>query len=232
VANETAPTPVTQPWLIRLTHWVNAVVLVIMAGSGLQILVAFPAFGPRGEPYGWYPWNGSRPPEALTIGGWLAGARHWHFAFAWILVANGLAYLVYLATSREWKRRCFLPRRDGRDALHTLGRYVRFRKQTGTHGFYNGLQRLAYTSSIALGVIEVATGLAIYKPVQLWPLAAVFGGYDAARSIHFLAMLALAAFVIGHVIMVAIHPRTIPPIVTGRELTSRSPHGATDAGTI
>jgi thiosulfate reductase cytochrome b subunit len=211
---------------------VNAVVLVVMAGSGLQILAAFPTFGPRGDPYGWYPWDGSPPPPELTIGRWLAGARHWHFAFGWILVVNGLAYVLYLAMSGEWKRRCFLPRRDGRDALRTLGQYIRFRKATGTHGFYNGLQRLAYTSAIGLGVIEVATGLAIYKPVQLWPLAALFGGYDGARSIHFLAMLALAAFVIGHVIMVAIHPRTIPPIVTGRELTSLPPRGATDPNAI
>jgi Ni/Fe-hydrogenase b-type cytochrome subunit len=222
----------TQPWLVRLTHWVNAVVLVVMAGSGLQILAAFPAFGPRGDLYGWYPWNGSPPPPEVTIGKWLAGARHWHFAFGWILIVNGLAYVLYLATSGEWKRRCFLPRRDGRDALRTLGHYMRFRKATGTHGFYNGLQRLAYTLAIALGVIEVATGLAIYKPVQLWPLTVLFGGYDAARSIHFLAMIALVAFVIGHVIMVAIHPRTIPPIVTGRELTSLRPGGATDPNAI
>jgi Ni/Fe-hydrogenase b-type cytochrome subunit len=216
-----------QPWLIRLTHWVNAIALVVMAGSGLQILVAFPTFGPRGRPYSWYPWNGTSPPEALTVGKWLAGARHWHFAFAWILVANGLAYILYVAQSGEWRRRAFSPRRDGRDALTTLGQYLRLRKESGAHGLYNGLQRLAYTVAVVLGVIEVATGLAIYKPVQLGALTRMFGGYDVARSTHFLALIALSVFALAHVIMVALHPRTIPTIITGHELTTRPTHGVT-----
>ena len=90
-----------QPLLVRLTHWVNAVLLVIMAGSGLQILVAFPELGEKARPYGWYPFQGHPPPEALTLGGWLAGARHWHFAFGWLLVANALLYLAYVAASGD-----------------------------------------------------------------------------------------------------------------------------------
>ena len=82
-----------QPWLIRVTHWANLVLLAIMAGSGLRILVAYPFLGARGAEYGWYPLQGVNPPAPLTIGGWLAGARHWHFAFAWIFVANSVAYL-------------------------------------------------------------------------------------------------------------------------------------------
>jgi thiosulfate reductase cytochrome b subunit len=212
-----APHRLTQPWLIRLSHWVNVIVLPVMAGSGLQILVAFPAFGPRGALYDWYPWNGSVPPSSLRVGSWLAGGRHWHFAFAWILVANGLAYLTYLVVSGEWRQRLFLPRRDTRNAFATLSYYLRLRKQPATGGLYNGLQRFAYSAALVLAVIQVATGLAIYKPVQLWPLTRLFGGYDPARTIHFFALLGLVLFTAGHVVMVALHPRTFPPMVTGRE---------------
>jgi thiosulfate reductase cytochrome b subunit len=140
-------------------------------------------------------------------------------------VANGLAYLIYLFVTGEWRQRLFLPRRDARNAIATLGHYLRLRKQPATGGLYNGLQRFAYSAALVLGVIQVATGLAIYKPVQLWPLARLFGGYDPARTIHFLSLLALALFTAGHVIMVALHPRTFPPMVTGREIgTGNKPH--------
>src|SRR6478609_1047540 len=103
-----------QPWPVRLLHWANAALLVIMAGSGLQILAAFPNLGPRGAPYRWYPFADRTPPAWLRLGGWLAGARHWHFAFGWFFVLNGLAYVAYLFASGEWRRRLFLPRRDTR----------------------------------------------------------------------------------------------------------------------
>jgi thiosulfate reductase cytochrome b subunit len=222
-----APHRLTQPWLIRLSHWVNVIVLPVMAGSGLQILVAFPAFGPRGALYNWYPWNGSAPPSSLRVGSWLAGGRHWHFAFAWILVANGLAYLTYLVVSGEWRQRLFLPRRDSRNAVATLSHYLRLRKQPAAGGLYNGLQRFAYSGALVLAVIQVATGFAIYKPVQLWPLTRLFGGYDPARTIHFLSLLGLAFFTAGHVIMVVLHPRTFPPMVTGREIgTGNEPNAS------
>ena len=215
-----APPRVAQPWPIRLTHWINAVALVVMAGSGLQILVAFPRFGPRGFPYAWYPFAGSPPPRSLTVGSWLAGGRHWHFAFAWVLVANAFAYLAYLVKTGEWKRRAFLPRRDGRHAVETLAHYVGLRDAPPSLGLYNGLQRFAYASALVLGAVQVGTGFAIYKPVQLAWLTWLFGGYDSARSIHFLTLLALVAFTVGHVIMVAIHPVTIPTIVIGREVAT------------
>ncbi len=205
-----------QPFLIRLTHWVNAILLVVMAGSGLQILVAFPQLGEKGRPYGWYPLQGHPPPEALTVGGWLAGARHWHFAFAWLLVANALLYLVYFAASGEWRDRLFFPRRDARHAwltvLHDL--HVR-RGPLPPHGLYNGMQRLSYTGVLALGLLSVLSGLALYKPVQLGWLAWLMGGYDAARAVHLLALVALAAFAVIHVVQVLLHPRTLADMTLG-----------------
>ena len=204
-----------QPLPIRLTHWINLPLLLLMAGSGLQILAAFPAMGPKGAPYGWYPFQGSPPPRWMTAGSWLAGGRHLHFALAWFLLLNALVYLGYLVVSGEWRRRVFLFRRDARNALQTGLHYLRIRREPPEQGLYNGLQRLAYTSAILLGVIEVLSGLAIWKPVQLSPLARLFGGYDGARAVHLLGLLALALFTLGHVVLVLLHPRQLASIFTG-----------------
>lgn len=205
-----------QPWLIRVTHWANVLLLAVMAGSGLRILAAYPALGPRGEPFAWYPLQGVAPPEALTLGGWLAGARHWHFAFAWLFVANALVYAGYLLASGEWRRRLFLPRRDARSAWETLLHDLRLRKKPPqATGLYNGLQRLAYTGVLATAPLLVLSGLAMYEPVQLPRLTALLGGYDAARAIHLLVLAALALFTLVHVVQVLLHPRTLVRMTVG-----------------
>src|SRR5256885_15207482 len=80
--------PVIHPIWVRLTHWVNALALLVMIGSGWQIYNASPLFG-------------FTFPGSLTLGGWLAGALLWHLAAMWLLIANGLVYLVLgLATGR------------------------------------------------------------------------------------------------------------------------------------
>lgn len=204
-----------QPLLIRITHWVNVPVLVIMAMSGLEILLAYPFFGPRGAEYGWVPLAGWMPPEWMRAGGWLAGARHLHFAFAWALVINAALYLGYLAVSGEWRRRLFWPPRDTRPAVQQLLFYLRVRKQAPAKNLYNGLQRSAYTGALVLAVLEVLSGLAMWKPVQLHRLTWLMGGYDGARVIHFLALLGLIGFVITHVVMVILHWRQFPAMITG-----------------
>jgi thiosulfate reductase cytochrome b subunit len=185
-----------------------------MRASGLQILVAYPSLGPRGRLYRWYPLQGESPPGWLRFGDWLAGARHVHFALAWFLVGNALLYFWYLALSGEWRRRAFRPRRDTGNALAMIGHYLRLRPAP-EQGLYNGLQRLAYTSAFALGVIEVLSGLAIYKPLQLWWVAWLFGGYDGARAAHLLGLVALGGFTATHLILVALHPRAMLEMVTG-----------------
>lgn len=204
-----------QPWPIRVLHWANVPFLAIMAGSGLQILMAYPMMGPQGRAYAAYPFQGVPPPEWARIGQWLAGGRHWHFAFAWLFVLNGFAYVLYLALSGEWRRRLFLPRRDARNAVGTLAYYLRLRRQAPPQELYNGLQRLAYTSILGLGLIVVLSGLVLYKPVQLGWLTTLLGGYDVARFIHLGALALLALFTVGHVLMVALHPRSFGEMVTG-----------------
>src|ERR1700758_5506832 len=83
-------------WIVRITHWVNAFALTIMVTSGLRIFNAYPMFARRGETFCCYPFDGTRIPEWLTFGGWLAGARNWHFAMMWLLVLNGLVYLGFI----------------------------------------------------------------------------------------------------------------------------------------
>jgi len=207
----------SQPLAIRVSHWINIPLLLIMAGSGLQIFSAYPALGPRGAQYAWYPLQNVVPPRWATFGRWLAGARHWHFAVAWFLMLNGIIYLIFFFASGEWHRRLFLPRRDAASAIHMFAFYIRALRTPPPTDFYNGLQRLAYTSVILFAIIEVLSGLAIYKPLQLWWLATIFGGYDSARAIH-LGMLALiAVFVVMHLVLVILHPRTILDMVTGGE---------------
>ncbi|MBZ4417459.1 cytochrome b/b6 domain-containing protein [Myxococcus sp. RHST-1-4] len=204
-----------QPWPIRVAHWVNVPLLAIMAASGLQILAAYPMLGPQGRPYGWYPFQGTPPPEWSRLGDWLAGARHWHFAFGWFLTLNGVAYVLYLALSGEWRRRLFLPRRDTRNALATLAFYLRLRGHAPEQGLYNGLQRLAYTGTLVLGALSILSGLALYKPVQLRALASLLGGYDPARALHLIVLALFALFTVGHILMVLLHPRTLGEMVTG-----------------
>ncbi len=205
-----------QPWPIRVTHWVNLVLFAILAGSGLRIFVAYPHLGPRGAEYGFYPLQGVAPPAALTVGGWLAGARHWHFAFAWFFVANALVYAVYFLASGEWRRRVFLPRRDARNAWQTVLHDLRLRRTAPPQdGLYNGMQRLTYTGVLIAAPLLVASGLAMYKPVQLPRLTSLLGGYDFARAIHLLVLAALLLFTVVHVVQVLLHPRTVVDMTVG-----------------
>jgi thiosulfate reductase cytochrome b subunit len=204
-----------QPWIIRLAHWVNVPVLLVMAMSGLQILVAYPYMGPRGFVYEWWPLKGWIPPAWTRLGDWLAGARAWHFAFAWLLVANAVVYLVYLFSSGQWRQRLFWPPRDTGQALRQIAYYLRLRKEAPPAGFYNGLQRIAYTSILFLAAVEVLSGLAIWKPIQLSGLAWLFGGYDGARVVHLVGLGLLALLTAGHLVMVLLHPRALLEMITG-----------------
>lgn len=210
-------------WLVRLTHWVNVVALTAMVASGLRIFNAYPAFAPRGGTFCCYPFAGQPIPAWLTLGGWLAGARHWHFAIMWLLVANGLLYVGFIYLHGEW--RDLAPRRgDPRDAWEMVKFYLFARREHPRQGKHNALQKLAYLSLLVLAVIAVATGLAIWKPVQLGWLTRLMGGYVWARYWHFLAMLGLVTLGLIHVFMVvSVDPYSIPAMITGRYRADRSP---------
>jgi thiosulfate reductase cytochrome b subunit len=203
-----------QPLPIRVVHWCNAIFLFLMAGSGLQILVAYPSLGQRGAQYWWYPFQGTPPQTWLRIGGWLGGGRHWHFAIAWFFVFNGIFYVTYFFASGEWRRRMFRPSRDVTSALAQFLYYLRICRTPPPVDFYNGLQRLAYTSVIIFGIVMLLSGLAIYKPVQLHFLTLLFGGYDGARVVRLRGLLLLAMFLVTHLVLVSMHPRQIVNMIT------------------
>jgi len=203
-------------WIVRLTHWLSAILLVGLIASGLQIYGAFPHFGPRGEPYPLpNPWAGEGFPKWARLGGWLAGGLNWHFTLAWPFVITGLGYLAFLAVSGEWRSLLFR-RRDVRPALEMQLYYLRLRREHPSQGKHNALQKAAYTGIVVMGAISVLSGFAIYKPVQLWWLTTLFGGYELARYWHFVAVWIFVGFTLLHVLLVlTVDPASLRSMVTG-----------------
>jgi Ni/Fe-hydrogenase b-type cytochrome subunit len=209
--------------IVRITHWVNVLALTIMVASGLRIFNAYPSFARRGETFCCYPFAGKMIPASLTFGGWLAGARNWHFAMMWVLVVNGFVYLAFIYLHGEW--RDLVPRRGlARDSIEMVKFYLTIRKDHPRQGKHNALQRMAYFSMPIIGIIAVVTGIAIWKPVELAPLTNLMGGYVWARYWHFWSMLLLVILTIGHVFMVfTVDPYSIPAMITGRYREDLSP---------
>ena len=202
--------------LVRLAHWANAVFLLGMIASGLQIYVAYSHFGLRGEPLGLpNPLDGASIPEWGRLGGWLAGGLNWHFALAWPFVITGLVYLGFLAATGEWRSLLFRPR-DVAPAVKMQLYYLRLRKDHPPQGKHNALQKAAYSFIVALGALATPSGFAIYKPVQLGWLTTVFGGYELARYWHFVAVWLFLGFTLLHVALVLlVDPASLRPMITG-----------------
>lgn len=209
------PMPKRHHWIVRLTHWVNVVAVAVMVGSGLRIFNAYPAFARRGETFCCYPFAGHPIPAWLTFGGWLGGARHWHFAMMWILALNGLLYVGFIYLHGEW--RDLVPRRgDLRDAIEMIKFYLFVRRRHPPQGKHNALQKTTYFAFPLLAALLILSGLAIWKPVQLAPLTTLLGGYVWARYWHFLAMTLLVALSLIHVFMVlTVDPYSLVSMVTG-----------------
>ena len=187
------------PLVVRLTHWANAVSLVVLMMSGLQIFAAFPSFGPKVPQT-----DLVAVPEAVRLGGWLGGALQWHFTFAWLFAATGVVYVVYLAATGHWRRVVLRP--DEINAVWPMVRhYLGLGAAPPLREPYNPLQKLAYSATLLLGALAVATGVLLAKPVQTSPIADALGGFAAIRRYHFAAMLGFVAFIPGHLAMVAWH---------------------------
>ncbi|HJV24175.1 MAG TPA: cytochrome b/b6 domain-containing protein [Aromatoleum sp.] len=188
------------PLVVRITHWVNAVAILVMVTSGWRIYDASPIF-----PF--------RIPGDITLGGWLGGALQWHFAGMWLLAVNGLVYLAYGIFSGHFRRK-FWPISPAAVIADVLAA-LRGKLSHEDLSIYNAAQRAAYATLIIAVVVLVLSGLAIWKPVQLQSLAALMGGYEGARIVHFAAMTLTVLVVIVHVVMVALVPRTLHAMITG-----------------
>ncbi|MBV8509400.1 MAG: cytochrome b/b6 domain-containing protein [Xanthobacteraceae bacterium] len=190
---------IIHPVWVRVTHWVNAIAVIMMILSGWQIYNASPLF-PFDFPIG--------------LGGWLAGALLWHFAAMWLLVVNGLVYLTLgLATGRF--RHKLLPIRPS-DVVRDFLAALRGTLSHADLSVYNAVQRLLYLGVILAGIVIVLSGLSMWKPVQVQELTALFGGYDTARFVHFFAMAAIVSFLVIHVALALIVPKSLRAMVIGR----------------
>jgi thiosulfate reductase cytochrome b subunit len=199
---EAARWVLVHPLVVRITHWINALAVLVMVGSGWTIYNASPLF------------DAFSFPPALTLGGWLAGALQWHFAAMWLLAINGVVYVLYGIVSGHFRRK-LLPI-SPRAMLLDVKQALRGKLAHDDLSVYNAAQRAAYLALILALIVLVVSGLAIWKPVQLQELAALLGGYEGARLVHFIAMSLVVLIAVVHVVMVALVPRTFPTMITGR----------------
>jgi thiosulfate reductase cytochrome b subunit len=192
---------VIHPLWVRVTHWINALAMLIMIGSGWQIYDASPLFG-------------FEFPTQIALGNWLAGALLWHFAAMWLLVINGVVYLALgIATGRL--RRKLLPIRPS-EVVRDLFAALRGKLSHEDLSVYNAVQKLLYLGILLTGVVIVLSGLSIWKPVQFQALTSFFGGYDTARYVHFGAMTAIVAFLVVHVALAILVPKSLRAMIIGR----------------
>lgn len=182
-------------------HWTNAIAMIVMIGSGWKIYNDEVIFGFL------------HFPQPIVLGVWAQHALQWHFFGMWVLVLNGLAYLAYGIATGRFARLLFpiRPREVIAEAVAALT--FRLKHQDLTH--YNAVQKLLYVGVITIIVVQVASGLAIWKPVQFSGLVSMFGGFQSARLIHFLGMAAIVLFMVVHVALALLVPKTLLAMFTG-----------------
>src|SRR6516165_9274750 len=185
------PAKVIIPGWVRTMHWINAIAMILMIMSGWQIYNASPLFDFKFS-------------HSITLGEWLGGALLWHFAAMWLLMVNGLLYLaVGLATGRFRKK--LLPITPSGVIADTKAALT-FKLSHDDLSKYNYVQKLLYAGIIVVGIVIVLSGLSIWKPVQLYWLSALFGGYEIARYVHFVCMAAIVAFLVVHIALAILVP--------------------------
>ncbi|WP_075183384.1 cytochrome b/b6 domain-containing protein [Pantoea sp. 1.19] len=189
------------PLWLRLCHWINALAVLVMVTSGWRIYNASPLFDFHFT-------------HGLTLGGWLGGALQWHFAAMWIVGINGLCYLLLNLVTGRLRHRFFplSPLAIWRD----LAAAIRGRLSHGDLRQYNAVQKAAYLFVMVDSVLLVVSGLVLWKSVQFPLLRTLMGGYEAARYVHFFSMAALVTFVLIHLVMVLLVPKTLLAMLRGR----------------
>ena len=189
------------PLPLRIMHWINAIAIFIMIGSGWKIYNDDVIFGFL------------HFPDAVVIGKWAQHGLQWHFFGMWIFVLNGLAYLSYGIATGRFRRKLFPI--SIREILATVGEALRFRLRHDDLTHYNPVQKILYLGVMCVGVLIVISGLALWKPVQFSELAALFGSFQTIRLVHFLCMSAIVAFVLVHVTLALLVPQSLIAMITG-----------------
>jgi thiosulfate reductase cytochrome b subunit len=189
------------PLPLRIMHWINAVAIFIMIGSGWKIynddvLFSFLRF-----------------PDSIVIGKWAQYGLQWHFFGMWIFVLNGIAYLTYgIVTGRFWQKLFPI---SVREVLVTVGEALRFRLRHDDLTHYNAVQKVLYLGVMLVGILIVISGLALWKPVQFSELASLFGSFQNIRLVHFFCMAAIVAFIVVHVSLAVLVPQSLVAMITG-----------------
>src|SRR6516162_7121054 len=203
------------PLSVRTMHWVNAAAMIIMIMSGWKIYDDDVIFS-------WL-----RFPDAITLGKWAQNGLQWHFFGMWIVALNGLAYLFYGITTGRFRSKLFPI--SARELVATMRDAFTFRLSHDDLTHYNAVQKVLYVGIIAVGIVVVLSGLALWKPVQFSELASLFYDFQTTRLVHFLCMTAIVLFLVVHVALALIVPRSLLAMLTGgpiikgeRETTARA----------
>ena len=189
------------PLPVRIMHWLNALAMIVLLFSGWGIYNDEAIFG-------WLFF-----PHALLLGNWAADHLAWHFAAMWLLVVNGLLYLVYGLVTGRFRER--LTPISLREAVGNVRDTLRFKLAHEDLTVYNAVQKILYIVVILAGIVQIVTGLAIWKPVQFDWLVALFGGFQGARVAHFLGMAVIFGFLVVHVALALLVPRTLWAMLSG-----------------
>ena len=189
------------PLPVRVMHWINAAAMIIMIMSGWKIYNDDVIFS-------WL-----RFPDAVTLGTWAQHGLQWHFFGMWIVVLNGLAYLIYGLTTGRFRRKLFPI--SLRELVSTIREAMTFRLKHDDLTRYNAVQKLLYVGIMLVGIVVVLSGLSIWKPVQFSELATLFYDFQTARLVHFLCMTAIVLFLVVHVALALIVPRSLVAMFTG-----------------
>jgi thiosulfate reductase cytochrome b subunit len=189
------------PLAVRIVHWINAIAIFIMIGSGWKIYNDDVILG-------WLHF-----PDSIVIGKWAQYGLQWHFFGMWIFVINGLVYLTYGIVTGRFRRKLF-PISAG-EILATVGDALRFRLAHDDLTHYNAVQKMLYLGIMLIGILIVISGLALWKPVQFSELAALFGSFQTTRLVHFLCMAAIVGFLVVHVTLALLVPQSLVAMVTG-----------------
>lgn len=192
---------IVHPIWLRATHWVNALAVLVLVTSGWKI-------------YNATAFLGFAIPNEVTLGGWLGGALLWHFAAMWVLAINGTAYLVFNGVTKRLVTKFFPLSFEA--LIAEVGAALKGHLSHSDPRQYNTVQRLAYLFVMLDSVLLVLSGLVLWKSVQFPLLRTLVGGYEGARLVHFAAMTALVLFVVVHLVMVLLVPRTLITMVRGR----------------
>jgi thiosulfate reductase cytochrome b subunit len=189
------------PLALRVMHWVNALAMILLIASGWEIYNDSVILG-------WL-----RFPHWMTVGDGPEGALQWHFAAMWLLMLNGLCYLIYGFATGRFQRKLFPVSPD--EVIATVRDALRFKLGHDDITHYNAVQKLLYIGVIVVIVVQVLSGLAVWKPVQLSELATLFYSFQGSRIVHFIGMALICGFLIVHVALALLVPKTIGAMITG-----------------